>query len=189
MLRLDRLDQPRALSFFPFLDKRTEISSERSQRIFILEPSQSVVLVLSALIERVIPMFVDLCFFRSEFRSLFYIAPSGYVITFEFLKNKFPICDMWETIAHWVTFFTDNNKVFYFTLALLCIQGLFLIYLLLALFIHRKDRKELERIAISMGVDVLFKYSWRGVELKISHPTDRSTPTQGNQPPSPPLGD
>jgi len=71
------------------------------------------------------------------------------------------------------------------------IQGVFFIYLFLALFIHRKDRKELERIAISMGVDVKFKYSWRGVELEISHPTDRSkrTPTQGNQPPSPPLGD
>ena len=42
-----------------------------------------------------------------------------------------------------------------------------------------------------MGVDVIFQYSWGGVELKISHPTDRSKipPTQGNQPPSPPLGD
>jgi hypothetical protein len=49
------------------------------------------------------------------------------------------------------------------------------------------DRKALERIAISQGVDVLFKYSWGGVELKISHPTDRSKipPTQGNLPPSP----
>ncbi|KAI5387611.1 hypothetical protein KIW84_073630 [Lathyrus oleraceus] len=43
----------------------------------------------------------------------------------------------------------------------------------------------IERIAISMGVDVIFQYSWGGVELKISHPTDRSKipPTQGNQPP------
>lgn len=96
-----------------------------------------------------------------------------------------------ETLAHWFVFLTENNKVFYFFLILLCLQGLFLIYLLLALFIHRKDRKELERIAISRGIDVLFKYSWRGVELKISHPTDRSKipPTQGNQPPFPPLGD
>jgi len=46
---------------------------------------------------------------------------------------------MLETIAHWVRFFTDNNKVFYFFVVLLCIQGLFLIYLILALFIHRKD--------------------------------------------------
>lgn len=86
-------------------------------------------------------------------------------------------------------FVTKNDKVFYFAMASLAIQGLFLIYLVLALFIYRKDRKELERIAISMGVDVKFKYSWRGVELEISHPTDRPkrTPTQGNQPPSPPL--
>lgn len=98
---------------------------------------------------------------------------------------------MFETLSYWVDFFTKNDKLFYFTLAFLCTQGLFLIYLVIALFIHRQDRKELERIAISMGVDVLFKYSWRGVELKISHPTDRSKipPTQGNQPPSPPLGD
>ena len=76
-------------------------------------------------------------------------------------------------------------------MAFLFLQGLFLIYLFLALFVHRKDRKALERIAISKEVDVLFRYSWRGVELKISHPTDRSkgTPTPGNPPPSPPLGD
>lgn len=98
---------------------------------------------------------------------------------------------MWDTVAYWVDFLTKNDRVYYFTMAFLCIQGLFLIYLFLALFIHRKDRKELERIAISMGVDVLFKYSWKGVELEIRHPTDRSqiAPTQGNQPPSPPLGD
>ena len=98
---------------------------------------------------------------------------------------------MLEQVAHWVEFCTANNKVFYFFLILFCILVLFLIYLFLALVIHRKDRKELEKIAVSMGVDVLFKYSWRGVELKISHPTDRSKipPTQGNQPPSPPLGD
>ncbi|CAN8221853.1 unnamed protein product [Cochlearia groenlandica] len=99
---------------------------------------------------------------------------------------------MLETIANLIKFLTDNDTVFYFVLVILCIQGLFLIYLLLALFIHRKDRKELKKIAVSMGVHVLFKYSWRGVELKISHPTDRSKipPTKGNQPPSPPkIGD
>lgn len=98
---------------------------------------------------------------------------------------------MLETVAYWVDFLSKNDKVFYLTMTVLCIQGLFLIYLFLALFIHRKDRKELERIAISRGVDLLFKYSWRGVELEIRHPTDRSkiTPTQGKQPPSPPVGD
>ena len=121
--------------------------------------------------------------------SVVHIAPSGYVITFEFLIKHFPFLNMWETIANWIDFFLKNGRVFYFTLAFLCVQGLFLIYLLLALFIHRKDRKELERIAISRGVDVLFKYSWRGVELEISHPRSKRTPAQGNQPPSPPLGD
>ena len=98
---------------------------------------------------------------------------------------------MAETIAHCIEFFTKDDRVFYFTMTFLFLQGLFLIYLFLALFVHRKDRKALERIAISKEVDVLFRYSWRGVELKISHPTDRSkgTPTPGNPPPSPPLGD
>lgn len=98
---------------------------------------------------------------------------------------------MLDAFSKFFDFFTSSDRVFYFTLTFLCIQGLFLIYLLLALFIHRKDRKELEKISISRGVDVLFKYSWRGVELKISHPADRSkiTPTQGNQPLSPPLVD
>lgn len=98
---------------------------------------------------------------------------------------------MFESLSHWIKFVTDNNKVFYFVIVLLCIQILFLIYLLLALYIHRKDRKELERLAIDKGVDLFFQYSWKGVEFKISHPTDRSKipPTQGNQPPSPPLVD
>ena len=98
---------------------------------------------------------------------------------------------MFEQIAHWITFFAENPKVFSFFMVLFCLQGLFLIYLFLALFIHRGDRKALERLSISTGVDVLFTYSWRGVELKIRHPTDRSRipPTQGNPPPSPPLGD
>ena len=98
---------------------------------------------------------------------------------------------MAETIAHWIEFFTKDDRVFYFTMTFLFLQGLFLIYLFLALFVHRKDRTALERIAISKGVGVLFKYSWRGVELKISPPTDRSkgTPTPGTPPPSPPLGD
>lgn len=81
---------------------------------------------------------------------------------------------MLEQVAHWVKFCTENNKVFSFFLIIFSILVLFLIYLFLALFIHRKDRKALEKIAVSMGVDVLFNYSWRGVELKISHPTDRS---------------
>ena len=98
---------------------------------------------------------------------------------------------MGETLAYWIEFFTKTDRVYYFTMAFLFLQGLFLIYLFLALFVHRKDRKALERIAISKEVDVLFRYSWRGVELKISHPTDRSkgTPTPGTPPPSPPLGD
>lgn len=103
--------------------------------------------------------------------SVVHIAPSGYVITFEFLIKHFPFFNMWDTIAYWIYFFLKSDRVFYFTLAFLCLQGLFLIYLLLALFIHRKDRKALERIAINREVDVLFIYSWRGVELEISHPT------------------
>ena len=91
-----------------------------------------------------------------------------------------------DSLAHWVTFVTQTNRVFFFCLIIFFLQGLFLIYLFLALFIHRKDRKALEKISVSMGVDVIFKYSWRGVELKISHPTDRSKipPTPGNQPPA-----
>lgn len=98
---------------------------------------------------------------------------------------------MMEKIAHWVGFVAENHKVFVFFLVLFFIQALFLVYLFLALFTHRKDRKALENLSVSTGVDVLFEYSWKGVTLKISHPTDRSKmpPTQEKQPPSPPLGD
>lgn len=92
---------------------------------------------------------------------------------------------MWDTVVYWVEFVTKSSSLFYVTIAFLCILGLFLIYLFIALVIHRKDRKELESIAISRGVDVIFKYNWKGVELEIRHPT--RTPTQGNQPPSPPF--
>lgn len=80
---------------------------------------------------------------------------------------------MLDTVASWIDFITKNEKLFSFSMVFLCIQCLFLIYLFLALFIHRKDRKELERVSISMGVDVLFKYSWRGVFLEIRHPVLR----------------
>ena len=98
---------------------------------------------------------------------------------------------MIESLTSWIDLFTNSNKVFYLTLSCLCILGLFLIYLGVALIIHRKDRKELEKLAISEGVDIQFQYSWKGVELKITHPTDRSKiqHNQGNQPPSPPLED
>lgn len=94
-----------------------------------------------------------------------------------------------EEVAKWVSFLAENHKVWVFGLLLFFILVLGLIYLFLALIIHRKDRKALEQMAVSMGVNLLFRYSWRGVELKISHPTDRSPPTQGNQPPSPPAAE
>lgn len=78
---------------------------------------------------------------------------------------------MLETLAVFVEILTSNERLFYFTMTFLFIQGLFLIYLFLALFIHRKDRKELVSIAISVKIDVLFRYSWKGVELEIRHPT------------------
>lgn len=121
-------------------------------------------------------MEVERCFFFSHLNfsvSLFFVV-------------------MAESLAYWVDFFSKNEKVFYFVLVSLCILCLFLIYVLIAFFFHRKDRKELEQIAISKKVDVIFKYSWRGVELEIRHPTDHSKetpPTQGDQPPSPSLGD
>lgn len=77
---------------------------------------------------------------------------------------------MFESLAHWVAFITDNKGVFSFFMRVLFLLGLYLVYLFLALFLHRKDRKELERVAVSKGIDVLFRYSWKGVELKISHP-------------------
>lgn len=74
---------------------------------------------------------------------------------------------MLETVAYFFDFLSKNDKIYYLTMAVLCIQGLFLIYLFLALFIHRKDRKELVELAISRGVDLEFRYSWKGVELKM----------------------
>lgn len=43
---------------------------------------------------------------------------------------------MLETVAYWVDFLSKNDKVYYLTMTVLCIQGLFLIYLFLALFIR-----------------------------------------------------
>lgn len=76
---------------------------------------------------------------------------------------------------NFVEFLTKGDILFYWLF--LCIQGLFLLYIFLALYMHRKDRKELERIAFEKeGVDIYFKYSWRGVELNIRH-------RHGSQPP------
>lgn len=149
------------------------------QKASILEPSSSVVLVLSALIERVI-LLIYVSFVQS---SVVHIAPSGYGYV---LKLEF--CFMFDTIAYslldWFCF-KERQDLFFHTgfplypRALPHLSPSSLVY-------------PLERIAISMGVDVKFKDSWRGVELEIHHPTDRSqkTPqTQGDQPPSPPLGD
>lgn len=98
---------------------------------------------------------------------------------------------MWDTLKQWIEFFTKDEKVFYFAMLFLFIQGLFLFYLIVALMVHRKDRRELQKISIDMGVDVLFKYSWKGVLLQIRHHTDdhakKTPPSQGKgkQPPPP----
>lgn len=76
-----------------------------------------------------------------------------------------------------------KNLSLFFGLALF-----FLLYLFLALIIHRKDRLNIEKMSIEKGVNVFFHYSWKGVFLKISHPTDRSKKTlsQKSHPPSTP---
>lgn len=66
--------------------------------------------------------------------------------------------------------YCDKPRGFLFMLVFTVLQFAFLIYLLGALLIHRSDRKALERIAIEKRVDLEFKYSWKGVFLKISHP-------------------
>lgn len=63
----------------------------------------------------------------------------------------------------------------------------YLIYLFLALFIHRRDRRELEAKALSLGIDITFIYSWRGVELRITHPAKKDSGPNGGPPASPPL--
>jgi len=77
-----------------------------------------------------------------------------------------------ETIKSLLDFFAKYAypEVVYLATTFLLIQVLFLIYLFLALFIHRKDRKELERIAVDKGVDLKFEYSWKGVVTEIRHP-------------------
>eukprot|EP00257_Ricinus_communis_P012483 XP_002535061.2 uncharacterized protein LOC8272741 [Ricinus communis] len=52
----------------------------------------------------------------------------------------------------------------------LILLSAYLIYLLLALFVHRSDRIKLANYAIEKRFDLEFKYSWRGVELSIRHP-------------------
>lgn len=78
-----------------------------------------------------------------------------------------------SSIVDTLSLFCDKPRGFLFLLVFTLLQLAFLFYLLIALLIHRSDRKALERIAIEKRVDLFFKYSWRGVCLKISHPTDR----------------
>jgi hypothetical protein len=87
----------------------------------------------------------------------------------------------------WLDTLSTNTRLFVVVLFLLFLQALFLFYLFLALMVHRKDRKELSDVAVAMGMNLKFNYSWRGVFLEISHP--RITPTKEKEPPSPPLGD
>jgi len=76
---------------------------------------------------------------------------------------------------NFVEFLTKGDILFYWLF--LCIQGLFLLYIFLALYMHRKDRKELERIVFEKeGVDIYFKDYCRCVELNIGH-------CHGSQPP------
>ena len=62
---------------------------------------------------------------------------------------------------------------------LLCLS---LIYLIIAFFLNRKDRKALEKLAVEKGLSIRFKSSFWGVDLEIHQPTDRSgvtpSPTQ-----------
>ena len=99
---------------------------------------------------------------------------------------------MWEELTNFLEHVAGSERTFCLMVGYLIFLILFLLYLLIALFTHRKDRQELERLAISAGVSLRFQYSWRGVELEIHQPADRSKITpgqgQGKGPPSPPVG-
>lgn len=75
--------------------------------------------------------------------------------------------------------FLSKNEI-----AWLLLGFAFLFYLFLALYFHRKDRIELTRQALEKKVDLFFKYSWKGVTLRISKPGG-----EGVKKESPPIGE
>jgi hypothetical protein len=45
--------------------------------------------------------------------------------------------------------------------------GAYLFYLFVALFIHRRDRREMMERSLKEGVDLEFEYSWKGIKFRI----------------------
>lgn len=68
-----------------------------------------------------------------------------------------------DSFITFVDFVTTNPNISF-------LSNIFLIYFFLALLIHRKDRKELEKLAISHRVNVSFEYSFKGLKFKIGPP-------------------
>jgi len=62
---------------------------------------------------------------------------------------------MIDTIVNALQLVCEQPRGFLFMLVFSVLLGAFLIYLILALFLHRSDRKELERIALEKQVDVI----------------------------------
>lgn len=94
-----------------------------------------------------------------------------------------------ETLKYLIDLFEKNDRVFY--LLVLFLFFLFLLYLFMALYMHTKDRRALERMAVKEGAAVFFKYSWKGVEFRIRPARDnpansKMSPTPENGPPAAP---
>jgi hypothetical protein len=69
-----------------------------------------------------------------------------------------------EIMAAVSSFFRDPPSSWGFLL----LGSAYCFYLFIALFTHRRDRLKLTEQALSSRVDLLFRYSWKGVTLKIS---------------------